>query len=75
MIEDKLVYEETYNYFLGLEKHLIDVSAYQNDEKHYLDLKNYGFLKSVRLYLTSKEEVIFNDIIIKYLLYKKEDKL
>ena len=73
LLDNKIVFEKPYTYFQDLEKHLEDISAYKNDEQYYLDMRNFGFIKSARIYLTSKNQVIFNSILIKYILYEAKE--
>ena len=72
LIDDKIIFEKPYKYFQDLSKHLEDIEAYKKDDNFFLDMKNFGFLKSVRIYLTSETQTIFNSILIKYLIYEQK---
>ena len=75
LIDNKIIFEKPYKYFQDLSKHLEDIEAYQKDDNFFLDMKNFGFLKSVRIYLTSETQTIFNSIVIKYLIYEEKSLL
>jgi len=73
LLDNKIIFEKPYSYFQELQKHLQDIETYKIDDNYYLDMKKFGFIKSVRIYLTSTKQVIFNSIVIKYLLYESKE--
>ncbi len=72
MLDGKLIFEKPYHFFLTMENDLDNISAYENYGQFFLSMKQFGFLKSAMIRITSENETYFENIIIQYILYPPE---
>ncbi len=66
LLDGNLTFDKPYSYFSELSDHLENASAFEDDGKYVLSIRNLEFQESARIDITSESSTIFDDILVKY---------
>ncbi len=68
MVDDNVMFDKDYSYFFEHSKYLENISGFLDNGVYYLSIRTLNFKKNFRIYVYSDTSVVFNHLLVKYII-------